>query len=634
MRGNFVDVPTDCPQRDERLGWTGDLQVFAPTATFLYDVARVPRRLARRPPCRTRALRVPFPSSCPRRCSGRSPGLPGRGLGRCGDRRALGAPRALRRHRRSSPASSTACAAGSTSCGRRRATGTCGPRSSSSGTGSTRARRPISRGGRRPTPSSSRTAYFARSAQIVADAAAVLGHDDLAEEYGNLAATVRAAFRDMYVAPSGRISSDSPTAYAIAIAFDLYERPEQRAHAAARLALVFEAGEHRIATGFVGTPLVLPALSAMGDTRTAYRLLTETACPSWLYPVTMGATTVWERWDSMLPDGSINPGEMTSFNHYALGSVADWMHQVIGGIAPAAAGYRELRFAPVPGRGVTSAECALRTPYGTARCRWSIDGTRFSFEALVPPNTTATAVLPGGERAPDRRGRKPPLGLRGGSRGRGRLGGRGVAAPPSEPDGDRGHHPPDRASVVPHRRGPADRLRRVRRAHGPVRLRGRVRPRQPARRRARVPPRRARRARAPPAHRHAVPGRQLRLGLPLAGRHRAPGGSTDGAGARLAEHRAQRVRHRRVPRPVPPHALGSDAGRQPRDGHAGGGARLGRVLQRPARLAGGGPAGRERSRRALRREVVVPGQRDGRRVAARPRACPRLRGARRSRPRS
>jgi alpha-L-rhamnosidase len=109
----------------------------------------------------------------------------------------------------------------------------------------------------------------------------------------------------------------------------------------------------------------------------------------------MGATTIWERWDSMLPDGSINPGEMTSFNHYALGSVADWIHQVVGGIAPGAPGYRRLRVAPVPGRGVTSASCALRTPYGRATCAWSVDGARVSLEVDVPPNTTATVVRPG-----------------------------------------------------------------------------------------------------------------------------------------------------------------------------------------------------------------------------------------------
>jgi alpha-L-rhamnosidase len=111
--------------------------------------------------------------------------------------------------------------------------------------------------------------------------------------------------------------------------------------------------------------------------------------------VTMGATTVWERWDSILPDGSINPGEMTSFNHYALGSVVDWMHETIGGIAAAEAGYRRLRIAPVPGRGVTSATCTLRTPYGPAACRWSLDGSELSLEAEVPPNTSAEVVLPG-----------------------------------------------------------------------------------------------------------------------------------------------------------------------------------------------------------------------------------------------
>jgi alpha-L-rhamnosidase len=181
----------------------------------------------------------------------------------------------------------------------------------------------------------------------------------------------------------------------LAIAFELYATPEQRACAGARLAFLSQVGGYRIATGFVGTPLVLPALSALGDTTTAYRLLTETTCPSWLYPVTMGATTVWERWDSMLPDGTINPGEMTSFNHYALGSVAAWVHEVIGGLAPAAPGYRRLRIAPVPGRGVTSAECALQTPYGHASCRWAVDGAHVTLAIEVPPNCSAVVTRPG-----------------------------------------------------------------------------------------------------------------------------------------------------------------------------------------------------------------------------------------------
>jgi alpha-L-rhamnosidase len=132
----------------------------------------------------------------------------------------------------------------------------------------------------------------------------------------------------------------------------------------------------------------------MGDTDTAYRLLTATECPSWLYSVTMDATTVWERWDSLLPDGSTNPGEMTSFNHYALGAVADWIHQHVGGIAPDAPGYRRLRYAPVVGGELTWASCSLRTPYGRAACAWSVDDAVVTMEVEVPPNTTATVVLP------------------------------------------------------------------------------------------------------------------------------------------------------------------------------------------------------------------------------------------------
>ena len=123
-------------------------------------------------------------------------------------------------------------------------------------------------------------------------------------------------------------------------------------------------GGYHIQTGFAGTPFVTDALTLTGHLDDAYRLLLQTECPSWLYPVTMDATTIWERWDSMLPDGTINPGEMTSFNHYALGAVADWMHRTIGGIAPGEPGYRTVRVAPRPGGGIEWAKSSLRTPYG------------------------------------------------------------------------------------------------------------------------------------------------------------------------------------------------------------------------------------------------------------------------------
>jgi alpha-L-rhamnosidase len=158
--------------------------------------------------------------------------------------------------------------------------------------------------------------------------------------------------------------------------------------------LVHESGYH-IATGFVGTPLICDALCHVGEYGAAFRLLTQTECPSWLYPVTMGATTIWERWDSLLPDGSVNPGEMTSFNHYAFGAVVDWLHRTVAGLAPAAPGYRQVTIAPHPCGGLTHAEARLRTPYGVAAVSWRIEHGVITIEAEAPPNTTAQIVLPG-----------------------------------------------------------------------------------------------------------------------------------------------------------------------------------------------------------------------------------------------
>jgi alpha-L-rhamnosidase len=137
----------------------------------------------------------------------------------------------------------------------------------------------------------------------------------------------------------------------------------------------------------------------LGEFETAFRLLSERTCPSWLYPVTMGATTVWERWDSLLPDGSVNPGEMTSFNHYALGSVADWMQRTIGGLTPAEAGYRLIQIRPYPGRGLTHAQVRHITPYGLVESSWRIENGKFYIEATIPPNTRAFVTLPNGKQS-------------------------------------------------------------------------------------------------------------------------------------------------------------------------------------------------------------------------------------------
>jgi alpha-L-rhamnosidase len=137
------------------------------------------------------------------------------------------------------------------------------------------------------------------------------------------------------------------------------------------------------------------ALADAGEPELAYRLLLQTGCPSWLYPVTMGATTVWERWDSMLPDGRINPGEMTSFNHYALGAVADWLHRRVAGLAPAAPGYRVIEVRPLPDRRLTSAKAKHLTPYGEAAVSWERAGGELRVTVVVPVGAEAVVELPG-----------------------------------------------------------------------------------------------------------------------------------------------------------------------------------------------------------------------------------------------
>jgi alpha-L-rhamnosidase len=238
------------------------------------------------------------------------------------------------------------------------------------------------------------TAYFARSTELLAKSAEVLGKTEDAQKYRQLHTEIRAAFAQDYVTPSGRMVSDATTGYALALEFDLLST-EQRQRAGERLIALVRQSRFHISTGFVGTPLICDALCHVGATQAAFRLLTQTTCPSWLYPVTMGATTVWERWDSMLPDGSINPGEMTSFNHYALGAVADWLHRTVAGLAPLEPAYRRFEIAPNIGGGMTHASARHKTPYGIAEVTWKLQDDQLEVAAIVPANTRATVRFPG-----------------------------------------------------------------------------------------------------------------------------------------------------------------------------------------------------------------------------------------------
>ncbi|MEU9590959.1 family 78 glycoside hydrolase catalytic domain [Streptomyces sp. NPDC048193] len=395
MRGNFVDLPTDCPQRDERLGWTGDIQVFAPTASFLYDCAGMLDSWLtdvglEQLPDGTIPWYVPVIPGEPMW----TPIHPGAAWGdvsvltpwtlyrRFGD---LGL---LRRHYPMAKAwvDLVERLAGPT---RLWDTGV------QLGDWLDPAAPPDDPAAGRTDRYLVATAYFSHSARHLALTAAELGEKADAIRYGALAEEAAVAFRRRYTTPSGHMTSDSPTAYALALAFDLLTS-QQRRPAGDRLAQLVVDDDARIATGFVGTPLICDALTDTGHLDVAYRLLTQTECPSWLYPVTMGATTIWERWDSMRPDGTLNPGGMTSFNHYALGAVADWMHRTIGGITATAPGYRDLLLRPRPGGGITWARTRHETPYGTASLAWEQTASGgLTVRAEIPDGCRATAELPG-----------------------------------------------------------------------------------------------------------------------------------------------------------------------------------------------------------------------------------------------
>ncbi len=398
--GNFVDLPTDCPQRDERLGWTGDIAVFAPTSAYLFDVNDFLRDWMR--DVVTEQLHhggvVPYvvpdvlkyvgvpeditPVDSTAVWSDAVVWVPWAVWMASGDERILAdnfeGMLSHLRHVRSLLSESGLWDRGF------QFGDWLDPDAPPSDPAAAKADRGLVA-----------TACLYRSADLAARIGRVLGRADVFDELAELGARTRAAFRAAYVdLPSRRLRNDCETSYSLAIVFGLLD-DDEKVWAGARLAqLVAESG-HRISTGFAGTPYILDALSSTGHLETAGRLLLQRECPSWLYPVTMGATTVWERWDSMLPDGSINPGEMTSFNHYALGAVADWMHRELAGLTALEPGYSRVRIAPQPVPGVDHAMTAFDAPWGAIEISWSREGSVVHLDARLPEGVTAEISLGG-----------------------------------------------------------------------------------------------------------------------------------------------------------------------------------------------------------------------------------------------
>ncbi|MFI0967745.1 glycoside hydrolase family 78 protein [Streptomyces sp. NPDC021080] len=396
MRGNFVDVPTDCPQRDERLGWTGDIQVFAPTAAYLFDCAGLLTSwLADLAADQTAegvvplfVPRIDFPGPFPEpvATAGWSDAaviVPWVLYQRFGDAGLL---------RRQYPSMRAWVDGVTASLG---PAGLFDEPALQLGDWLDPAAPPDAPWQAETDAHLVATAYRAHVAGLLSRIAAVIGEDADAAKYGELANGVRQAFHDEYVTQGGRIADSGQTGYALALEFALLPDAGQRARAARQLVRLVREKGHKVATGFLGTPAICDALTSAGAIDDAYQMLLQTECPSWLYPVTMGATTIWERWDSMLPDGSVNPGEMTSFNHYALGAVADWMHRVVAGLRPGSPGYRSLRIEPRPGGRISWARTAHCTPYGLAEVAWERAEGELRVDVTVPTGSVATVVLPG-----------------------------------------------------------------------------------------------------------------------------------------------------------------------------------------------------------------------------------------------
>ncbi|RSN71961.1 alpha-L-rhamnosidase [Actinomadura sp. WAC 06369] len=395
QRSNFVSVPTDCPQRDERLGWLADAQVFLPTACLNADVAAFFEGWLRE----VRGAQSPdgcFTNVAPRLAGVADQGAPG-----WGDAgvllpwhlyRTYGDERFLERNLDAMCAWVDFVHRHNPDLVWRNRVG------------------PHFADWLAPTPTPRDVvacAYFARSAELTARAAGVLGRDGLATKYRTLAAHIRKTFNERFVSPDGGIEGDTQTGYLLALAFDLL--PEDLVpRAAGRLAELVEAAGPGPRTGFLGVGLLAPVLDGIGRPDLAHALLRRTDPPSWLYPLRQGATTVWERWDGYTPEHGFRAAAMNSFNHYALGSVGEWLYQGVAGLAqaPDSTGYRELLIRPRPG-GLEWARAAYESVRGTVRAAWSRTDGELRLEVGVPPGATATVHVPTGDPASVREGGTP-----------------------------------------------------------------------------------------------------------------------------------------------------------------------------------------------------------------------------------
>ena len=394
QKGNFLDIPTDCPQRDERLGWTGDAQAFFRTAAFNYDVASFFTKwmkdvaLDQRP-----AGEIPFVIPDVLNPQGSETANTSAGWGDAatiipwemylvyGDKQLLETQypsmKAWVEYIRGKAGEELIWKGGSVF-------------------GDWLFYHPLVNDHTAPDghtePDFIATAFYAYSTNILAKAARALGKTDDARHYTELFNKIKEVFIHEYVTPAGRVGTNSQTSYVLALMFNLLPE-ELKANAAQFLVNDIRSRGTHLSTGFLGTPYLCHVLSDNGHADVAYDLLLQKTFPSWLYPVTQGATTIWERWDGQRPDGTFQDKNMNSFNHYAYGAIGDWMYRVSAGLDTQSPGYRHLLLRPHPTQQLEYSKASFESPYGTVQSGWERKDGKIIVNITVPANATAIVLL-------------------------------------------------------------------------------------------------------------------------------------------------------------------------------------------------------------------------------------------------
>jgi alpha-L-rhamnosidase len=382
-RGNMLSIPSDCPQRDERLGWTGDINIFAATSTFNLATHNFLDKFA---------TDLTDAQHADGAFTDVAPGvLDSAGRAGWGDA-GVTVPYTIWQRYGDVGVIDEHFTAMTRWVDYLRATANADLIRDQWTYGDwlnvndETAQDLIS------------TAFFGWSARLVSRMAAATGRGAEAGSYGTLADQVATAFTRRFLAADGTVGANTQTGYVLALAFDLLP-PDRRQAAADKLAAKVAASGGHLSVGFLGVENLLLVLADHGHADTAYQILLQPDFPGWGYMIGRGATTIWERWDGIRPDGTFNTPDMNSFNHYGLGSVGDFLYRQVGGLGPASPGYGSLRIAPKPGGGLTSARAAYQTPYGDAVSDWSISGGILTLRVTVPAGADANVEVPTGQPA-------------------------------------------------------------------------------------------------------------------------------------------------------------------------------------------------------------------------------------------